>query len=993
MLLTLYYFAATWLQSWRLNSIKTKISEIRERNGSVLLYKDPSSKSADSGGHASATKLDATASEDEKKPLPKSRSELPIRGVIESKFIPEGKSQVGDLLWFASNKFSISLFPIPVVDICDWISVPGGRTTFPIPLKNCLQSPLSSATRVHLLFEAEFCAFEKQAYSFHVEEFGAAKAWYAGESFSLLLETDEDHLARLMAGFMLNTIHISSGLEIVRIQSVEVTGTPCFFLNTDWENLPKSATKKLGISRRWMTAPQWNSHVVVLRSFSQAAVKAVKTQDPVSIEGQKGSVLVRGPSPIAVTSPTSFGDRDQQQSLSLQLAVDEKLSRAVGEVCLSPSVSMSVQHGSNSVDPSSASVSSFGSMTRLSNDTLVAASPLRKSLLDGRSGSMTSIGSMSTASVCSNVQQRVVVPHQKTSSDSPPNVFIFSESSVSVESVKMTLSAILHKQRYTVYPLNLTQMLTTPWQTQASLVVISGSVPASLVPRLVSFVLRGGGRLLCLCSDLLGTFLPPFRTAEVRPDELVTFSYSTWKHVSLMHHIFCYQPSPTPAKFSQDEQSIRSGIPNSVEIQDTDKKQHTLDVKVLGAEETWQTPSLILATTQNGGKIIFSQVHLEVDPLQYENDEAKHKALRSSDKARVEILIDLLSTHLGLKCGKQGPDPKYTPAYFLGTHELKLEFMESLKGSMDDSNTLKLAEIMVKFCGKSVTSPPEASSTFMPVLMYACPDSFSTVIYFENLNTKKLGRLVIYSKVMVSAALLLDGRKLAHGLAVIPYTQTESLSNSWLSPDGCATFSLQLHIPVDSLLGQNLTLLQHLVTIATVSSICSIPGLENLDICLKWPNDIYAGKSLKIGASTLRCIVHNLLGICNVSLGLNLSNKEPTTCVNDMIAELNRKTGKSVAALSHEKLFAIVFTELERLVEMAQSGHIDDVIAIYYKYWLHSNAEATVIGADGCTKSVQIVGIDYLGALRVQDQSNDEFALHPDEYSFDMQSAIIAPKV
>ncbi|XP_039288576.1 biotin--protein ligase isoform X2 [Nilaparvata lugens] len=791
-----------------------------------------------------------------------------------------------------------------------------------------------------------------------------------------------------MAGFMLNTIHISSGLEIVRIQSVEVTGTPCFFLNTDWENLPNSATKKLGISRRWMTAPQWHSHVMVLRNFSQAAVKAVKTQDPVSIEGQRGSVLVRGPSPIAVTSPLSH---DCEQLVLHPEKVSSLMS--CEDVCPpSPSVSMSVQHGSNSVDPSSASVSSFGSITRLSNDTLVAASPLRKSLMDGRSGSVTSIGSMSTASVCSNIQQRVVIPHQKTSSESPPNVFIFSESSVSVESVKMTLSSILHKQRYTVYPLNLTQMLTTPWQNQASLVVVSGSVPASLVPRLVSFVLKGKGRLLCLCSDLLGTFLPPFRTAEVRPDELVTFSYSTWKHVSLMHHIFCYQPSPTPAKFSQDEQSIRSGIPNSVEIQDTDKRQHTLDVKVLGAEETWQTPSLILATSDNGGKIIFSQVHLEVDPMQYENDESKHKALRSSDKARVEILIDLLSTHLGLKCGKQGPDPKYTPAYFLGTHELKLEFMESLKGSMDDSNTLKLTEIMVKFCGKGV-SPPEASSTFMPVMMYACPDSFSTVIYFENLNTKKLGRLVIYSKVMASAALLLDGRKLAHGLAVIPYTQTKGISNCWLSPDGCATFSIQLHIPIDSVLGQNLTLLQHLVTVATVSSICSIPGLENLDVCLKWPNDIYAGKLLKIGGSTLRCIVHNRVGICNVSLGLNLSNKEPTTCINDMITELNKKTGSSIASLSHEKFFAIVFTELERIVDLVQNGQIEDVISLYYKYWLHSNAEATVIGADGSSKTVQIVGIDYLGALRVHDQLNDEYALHPDENSFDMQSAIIAPKV
>lgn len=50
-------------------------------------------------------------------------------------------------------------------------------------------------------------------------------------------------------------------------------------------------------------------------------------------------------------------------------------------------------------------------------------------------------------------------------------------------------------------------------------------------------------------------------------------------------------------------------IPKSVELLDTENKKHTLAVKVLGAEETWQTPSLLLATeNQTGGKVVFSQV-------------------------------------------------------------------------------------------------------------------------------------------------------------------------------------------------------------------------------------------------------------------------------------------------------------------------------------------------------------------------------------------------
>lgn len=50
-------------------------------------------------------------------------------------------------------------------------------------------------------------------------------------------------------------------------------------------------------------------------------------------------------------------------------------------------------------------------------------------------------------------------------------------------------------------------------------------------------------------------------------------------------------------------------IPKSVEVLDEDSKMHTLSVKVLGAEETWQTPSLLLAMeTTSGGKVVFSQV-------------------------------------------------------------------------------------------------------------------------------------------------------------------------------------------------------------------------------------------------------------------------------------------------------------------------------------------------------------------------------------------------
>lgn len=49
--------------------------------------------------------------------------------------------------------------------------------------------------------------------------------------------------------------------------------------------------------------------------------------------------------------------------------------------------------------------------------------------------------------------------------------------------------------------------------------------------------------------------------------------------------------------------------PSSVEVIDNNGISHTLHVQVLGVEETWKTPSLLLAYFKSsGGRAVFSQV-------------------------------------------------------------------------------------------------------------------------------------------------------------------------------------------------------------------------------------------------------------------------------------------------------------------------------------------------------------------------------------------------
>lgn len=52
-----------------------------------------------------------------------------------------------------------------------------------------------------------------------------------------------------------------------------------------------------------------------------------------------------------------------------------------------------------------------------------------------------------------------------------------------------------------------------------------------------------------------------------------------------------------------------SNVPSTVELLDPFSQAHILEVKVLASEETWQTPTLLLASkTDDYGKVLFSQV-------------------------------------------------------------------------------------------------------------------------------------------------------------------------------------------------------------------------------------------------------------------------------------------------------------------------------------------------------------------------------------------------
>lgn len=170
------------------------------------------------------------------------------------------------------------------------------------------------------------------------------------------------------------------------------------------------------------------------------------------------------------------------------------------------------------------------------------------------------------------------------------------------------------------------------------------------------------------------------------------------------------------------------------------------------------------------------------------------------------------------------------------------------------------------------------------------------------------------------------------------------------------------------------------------------PFFQKLDIRLKWPNDIYAYGSTKLGGVVANTEISGTDATCNIGIGFNLDNRVPTTCLNELIKSFNTKHSTNLPYVGYEQFFANVFNEMENLIEMVQTGKMEQLFEIYYDYWLHTDAEIVIIDSKGKKKLATIIGVDDFGYLRVQQPGQAPESVHPDGNSFDILRGLISAK-
>lgn len=289
--------------------------------------------------------------------------------------------------------------------------------------------------------------------------------------------------------------------------------------------------------------------------------------------------------------------------------------------------------------------------------------------------------------------------------------------------------------------------------------------------------------------------------------------------------------------------------------------------------------------------------------------------------------------------------------------------------------------------------------------------SFDHASYFSLLQTRPagLGRVLVTASETLSTQASLQQRagKVPHGTVFVSDRQTGGKGrggNTWASPEGCLMCSMSIRYGGE---GVTLPFVQYLVSLAVVQTVTRLGkdkvqgyGAEQMmDVRIKWPNDIYDGQSkLKIGGVLCHSSYRDNAFFMTVGIGINVSNEEPTTCLNtmlrDCIAGEHHHHHADGIAFTREEIVAGISNALEGMLDGLASLGFEPYTSEYYASWMHTGQKVVVREDDGSDGSVvTIVGLTDQGYLLGVDDAGQACELHPDGNSFDFLNGLIKRKV
>ncbi|XP_010891889.2 biotin--protein ligase isoform X1 [Esox lucius] len=578
-------------------------------------------------------------------------------------------------------------------------------------------------------------------------------------------------------------------------------------------------------------------------------------------------------------------------------------------------------------------------------------------------------------------------------SGKPPNVLVYTGGCQErFQRVRSLVGECIDMYSYTVYPLRPQQALSEPWLESAALLILASDDPLTpqLQARFLAY-LELGGKILGLSSTLCPTGLA-LVPRESRRRQICRLNFTRADSTELDLSVLA-----SGNVFIREPQSGGGG--------ETAEVESWGELKGGGADDGDKDMVIVRVTTcdGNGGEAVLCQVHLEIAPDSEDIASLQgFDELKISNMRRYEVLTEIL-TSLGLRCElSQAPPP--SPVYILSTsEEHRACFLKWLHTQVDKEGLLKSSKASLKVVSGAELQAgppllPEGTLALVtdPPVAQSC-EYFSLHTYNQHLQTRRLGHTVLYAHVIPTTMDLLERLMLQLpeeiGLVAVAAQQTQGKGrgeNAWLSPLGCAMFSVHVQVAVSSRLGQRISFLQHLAALAVVEAVRTLPGYQDIDLRVKWPNDIYYSNLMKLGGVLVKSTVMGPTFYLLIGCGFNVSNSNPTICINDLVMQHNREHGTSLEALSSAQLIGRTLTFLEELICAFQEQGSEAVLPLYYKRWVHSGTQVRLWSEDG--PHADVVGVDDNGFLQVRSEEQGVVSVQPDGNSFDMLRNLVVVK-
>ncbi|NWS84904.1 BPL1 ligase, partial [Toxostoma redivivum] len=323
----------------------------------------------------------------------------------------------------------------------------------------------------------------------------------------------------------------------------------------------------------------------------------------------------------------------------------------------------------------------------------------------------------------------------------PPNILIYLGSEAAkarFEQVKAVLRECIDAESYTIYQLQQEQVLRDPWVENSLLLVIATQepIPESSHKQFMAFLSKGG--------KILG-FSSSFTFGGVQ----IKHKHKLRKAV---HELVVSRKDSTEVKLSL----LLSGC-----VFEEGVKADASRVKVLSRLNNADKDTVIVHLTHgsSGGEAILSQAHLELDSNSMDvQTEEDFNLLKMSNSSRCEVLKEIL-TCLGLSC-ELSEIPALTPIYLLSPdEEIHLAFLKWLEGNVDAEGLRTSSKVSLKFVS-SWEPKVEVTPSLVPVVTEMgsfSSEHFNLKTYQQHLQTKKLGKILLFTEVTTTTMNLLDG--------------------------------------------------------------------------------------------------------------------------------------------------------------------------------------------------------------------------------------------